>query len=489
MIDSPLPEVRVRGGLLRGRLDDGVPAYLGIPYAAAPVGEHRMRPPRAAAPWDGVRDATGYGPTAPKIEYPATLRRYLIDPTIAGDDYLNLNVWTPDPGAGGLPVLVWIHGGSFTSGSGAVRAYRGSAFARDGVVCVTINYRLQAEGFLHTPDGVSNLGLLDQIAALEWVRDNIAAFGGDPDRVTVAGQSAGAMSVATLLAVPRAAGLFRAAIAQSGAVWHTLSAGTGTKVAAAVAAELGVPLSRDAIAMVPAERMIAAAEAVTRRIQSSSDRAEWGRLPLTSLPFAPVVDGDVVPRDPLAAIADGAGHDVALLTGTTEEEARLMLVTSGALPQVTDADVLAVASAHGITPRPAPGDSPGDLLARVLTDAFYRIPALRLAETRAATAPTWMYRFDLRSTAAGGLLGAAHAVELPFVFDTLDTDGATLLAGTNAPAKVAATMHAAWVSFVTDLDPGWAPYHPSTRTTMLFDLASRPVDHPYAGLLPHWGLG
>ncbi|GAB7044749.1 carboxylesterase family protein [Catenuloplanes niger JCM 9533] len=479
----------MRGGLLRGTLDHGVPAYLGIPYAAPPFGARRMRPPHPAEPWDGVRDATRYGPTVPKSEYPATLRQYLIEPTIAGDDCLNLNVWTPDPGAGGLPVLVWIHGGGFTSGSGAVGAFRGSAFARDGVVCVTINYRLQAEGFLHTPDGVSNLGLLDQIAALEWVRDNIAAFGGDPGRVTVAGQSAGAMSVATLLAVPRAAGLFRAAITQSGAAWNTLDAGTGAKVAAALADELGVAVSRDAIAAVPPARVVAAAEAVTRRIQSSADPAEWGRLPLTSLPFAPVVDGDVLPRDPLAAITDGAGHGVALLTGTTEEEARLPLVTSGALPHVTEADVRATASAHGIAPRPAPGDSPGDVLARVLTDSFYRIPALRLAEARAATAPTWMYRFDLRSTAAGGLLGAAHAVDLAFTFDALDTPDAALLAGEDAPPKVAAVMHAAWVSFVTDLDPGWAPYHPATRTTMLFDADSRPVDHPYADLLPRWGIG
>ncbi len=463
-----------------------MPAYLGIPYAAPPFGADRMRPPRPAAPWDGVRDATAYGPTVPKSEYPAPLRPYLIEPVIAGDDCLNLNVWTPDPGAGGLPVLVWLHGGGFTSGSGAVGAYRGSAFARDGVVCVTINYRLQAEGFLHLPDGTGNLGLLDQIAALEWVRDDIAAFGGDPARVTVAGQSAGAMSVATLLAVPRAAGLFRAAITQSGAAWNTLDAPTGAKVAAALAAELGVPLSREAIAAVPPGRVLAASEAVTQRIQASSDRDGWGRLALTSLPFAPVVDGDVLPRDPQAAIADGAGHRVPLLTGTTEEEARLPLVTSGALAAIGAAEVRATSEAHGVAPRPQPGDSPGDVLARVLTDSFYRIPALRLAEARAATAPTWMYRFDLRSTAAGGLLGAAHAVDLAFTFDTLDSPDAALLVGDSASPAVAAVMHTAWVCFVRDLDPGWPRYLPPTRTTMLFGEHPHTVDDPYGDLLSTW---
>jgi para-nitrobenzyl esterase len=492
---TEIPDVRVRSGILRGRLDHGVPAYFGIPYAAPPFGERRMRPPEPVAAWDGVRDATAYGPTAPKADYPPPLPRFLVEPAIPGDDCLNLNVWTPDPAAGGLPVLVWIHGGGFTNGSGAVRAYRGSGFARDGVVCVTVNYRLQAEGFLHTEDGVSNVGLLDQIAALEWVRDNIADFGGDPAKVTVAGQSAGAMSIAALLAMPRAAGLFRGAITQSGAAWNTLDAGIATKVAGLLAAELGGEPTRKAIAAFEPGQVLAATERVTQRIQSSPDPAEWGDLALTMLPFAPVVDGVVLPRHPLEAIAEGAGRDVALLTGVTAEEARLPLVASGMVTHVDEAAAVAGAAAYGVDGAAAVsaygsvGGSPGDILAKILTDRLYTVPAIELADARGSGSSTWMYRFDHRSTAADGLMGAAHAVDIAFVFDTLDTEDATRLVGETPSQQAADVMHAAWVRFVKDLDPGWTPYRRDTRTTMIFGPHTRAEDNPDAGRLALWGIG
>src|SRR6266576_67416 len=216
--------VQLADGAVRGRAGSGVFSFLGIPYAAPPFGANRMRPLQPARPWEGVRDATAFGPTVPKGDYPPQYVPLFPEVVIPGEDCLNLNVWTPDAGAGGLPVLVWIHGGSFMNGSGSVGAYDGTAFARDGVVCVTINYRLAAEGFLFLGDGIANLGLLDQVAALRWVQENIAAFGGDPGRVTAAGESAGAMSVTTLLSMPLAAGLFAQAIAQSGAGAHTLTA-------------------------------------------------------------------------------------------------------------------------------------------------------------------------------------------------------------------------------------------------------------------------
>src|SRR5689334_3793785 len=215
--------IQLADGAVRGREESGVCSFLGIPYAAPPFGANRMRPPQPVAPWDGVRDATAFGPTTPKGDYPPQYMPLFPEVVIAGEECLNLNVWTQDPGASGLPVLVWIHGGSFMNGSGSVSSYDGTAFARDGVVCVTINYRLAAEGFLYLGDGIANLGLLDQLAALRWVQENIAAFGGDPGRVTVAGESAGAMSVTTLLSMPLAAGLFAQAIAQSGAGAHTLT--------------------------------------------------------------------------------------------------------------------------------------------------------------------------------------------------------------------------------------------------------------------------
>src|SRR3954467_5469586 len=331
------PTVQVEGGRLVGRIDHGVPAFLGIPYAAPPFGPNRMRPPQPAEPWDGERDATEYGPTAPKGAYPPQYAPLFPEVVIPGEDCLNLNVWTPDPQATGLPVLVWIHGGSFMNGSGSVPQYRGSAFARDGVVCVTINYRLGAEGFLHLGDGVANVGLLDQIAALEWVQRNIAAFGGDPDRVTVAGESAGAMSITTLLAMPGAQGLFRQAVIESGAAAHTLTPDVALTVSRFLAEALGVPATRAAITALPVDRVVQAASALVEEVQTTPDPAKWGSLALSLLPFAPVVDGDTLPRRPLDALAEGASPHAALFGGSTNGEARLFLVANGAIDFVGEA--------------------------------------------------------------------------------------------------------------------------------------------------------
>src|SRR6266568_2053820 len=284
------PVVRLRNGMVRGRVESGVAAFLGIPYAAPPFGPNRMLPPQPVPAWAGERDATSFGPTVPKGDYPPQYAPLFPEEVIPGEDCLNLNVWTPDPGAGGLPVLVWLHGGSFMNGSGSVGAYDGAAFARDGVVCVTINYRLAAEGFLFLGDGIANLGLLDQLAALRWVQENIAAFGGDPGRVTVAGESAGAMSVTTLLSMPLAAGLFGRAIAQSGAGAHTL------------------------------DKLVQAASDLVVEVQTTPDPARWGQLTLSLLPFAPTVDGSVLPAAPLASLAVGQGGNVPLLIGSNRDE-------------------------------------------------------------------------------------------------------------------------------------------------------------------------
>src|SRR5215207_604265 len=247
--------VRTPAGTVRGRVRDGVHAFLGIPYAAPPFGPRRFAAPQPAEPWDGVRDALDYGPTVPKPAYTPPYDVLLREPVIPGADCLNLNVWTPDPGHAGLPVFVWIHGGAFVNGSGAVPVYDGATFARDGVVCVTINYRLGVDGFLQfADDGPANRGLLDQVAALRWVQENIAAFGGDPARVTVGGESAGAMSVGCLLAMPSAQGLFGQAVLQSGAGHHALTAATATRIGGYVAERLNVPATREALAAVPVDQ-------------------------------------------------------------------------------------------------------------------------------------------------------------------------------------------------------------------------------------------
>ena len=215
--------VKTRHGEVRGSVVEGVNTFKGIPYAAPPFGTQRFRPPQPVEPWSGVRDALTYGPTVLKPPYFPPFDTLLPEPAIPGEDCLNLNIWSPDLGEAQLPVMVWIHGGAFANGSGAIDMYDGSHFARDGVVCVTINYRLGIDGFLYLGDGNDNLGLLDQLAALQWVQENIAAFGGDPGNVTIFGESAGGMSVGTLLSMPRAAGLFRRAIAESGAGHHVIS--------------------------------------------------------------------------------------------------------------------------------------------------------------------------------------------------------------------------------------------------------------------------
>src|SRR5688572_10991171 len=314
--------VSTRAGQVRGRTSDGVSAFLGVSYAAPPVGAGRLRPPRPVEPWTSVRDALVLGPEPPQPQFPRNdPSGLLFNPAVPGGDCLNLNIWTPDPGAAGLPVMVWSPGGSFHFSSGG--SYDGSRFARDGVVCVTINWRTGADGFLYLGDGDdgANLGLLDQVAALTWVQDNIAAFGGDPDRVTVFGESAGAMSIGVLLSMPRAEGLFRRAVLQSGAAHHVVDAHDAARVGARFVEILGVPATRNALADVPIERFLEAQGQVDEEVLSSPDPGRWGpEVVASTMPFHPVVDGDVVPAKPIERIAAGAAADVDVLMGTNSDD-------------------------------------------------------------------------------------------------------------------------------------------------------------------------
>jgi para-nitrobenzyl esterase len=470
------PVVRLRDGAVRGTVSSGVLAFLGIPYAAAPFGANRMRPPQPVAPWEGERDATAFGPTAPKGDYPPQYAPLFPEVVIGGDECLNLNVWTPDVGTAGLPVLVWIHGGSFMNGSSSVADYDGAAFARDGVVCVSINYRLAAEGFLFLDDGIANLGLLDQLAALRWVQDNIAAFGGDPARVTVAGESAGAMSVTTLLSMPLASGLFAQAIAQSGAGAHTLSPAQGLMVSRYLAEALGVPADRESIKAVPLDKLVQAASELVVEVQSAPDPARWGQLALSLLPFAPIVDGPVLPAAPVAAFAAGHGGGVPLLIGSNRDEARLFLVAAGTIDLIDAATLAAVAGAYGLSAdglelyrANRPGAAAGDIMAAVITDWFFRIPPIRVAEARAAAAAasTWMYRFDYPDPRDNNGFGACHAAEIPFVFDTVAHNHVPALMGAAPSQAVADQAHRVWADFITRGDPGWAPYDTVSRATAL----------------------
>lgn len=493
------PNGRIRGDLAEG----GIAVFRGIPYAQAPFGPNRLRPPVPVGRWEGVRDALAFGPTAAKAPYAAPFDQLIPDADFPGEDCLNLNVWTPGPAldatpdataAGRLPVMVWLHGGSFTNGAGSVPGYDGTRFARDGVVLVTVNYRLGAEGFGHYPDAAQdpghspNLGLQDQVAALRWVRDNISGFGGDPERITLFGESAGAMSIGALLAMPSAAGLFQRAILQSGAAHHVLTAATAARIGAELARVLDVEPTRAAVAAVPLERLVDAQQVLRAALAGQADPARWGEAALNRMPFEPVVDGEVLPAAPIDLVAAGAGAGVDLLIGSNTEEFRLFLTPTGLLDLIPEPLARATAAGYGLDPDTAlaryretrPDAGWGELAEAVITDWFYRIPAVRLAEAhlKHGLAATYLYEFGWQPPTFDGRLGACHASELPFVFDNLDDAQFVPLLGDALPQQLADTMHAAWVAFASTGDPGWNRYDTERRTTMRFDTESGPVDDP-----------
>ena len=450
MSDIVEATARTAQGTVRGAVERGVAVFRGIPYATAPVGARRFRGPEPPEPWEGVREALAFGPTAPKRPYAPPLDRLLPDPEVPGDEWLNLNVWTPSTDAAGLPVLVWIHGGSLLHGSSAVPVYDGWAFARDGVVLVSVNYRLGIEGFGLFPDAPANRGLLDQLAALEWVRENIAAFGGDPDRVTVAGESAGAVSVAALLATDRAAGLFRRAVLQSGAP-AALAPETARGTTALIAKRLGVPATAAALAAVEPEALLAAQTGVTS-----------GGNPLTGRnSFQLVVDGELLDRDPAEVLRTGAASGVDLLMGTNTEEYRLWFVPSGLTERIGRLKLRLALLKFGVPNATAriyranrPDATPGELLGALATDLLLRAPLNRLADARVgAEGATYVYEFGWPTPVQR--LGACHALELGFVFDTLAHPDTRALTGPDAPQELADAMHRAWVDFATTGDPGW----------------------------------
>ncbi|MFJ5234868.1 carboxylesterase/lipase family protein [Kitasatospora sp. NPDC088391] len=464
--------VPTRSGPVRGeRRADGSVRFLGIPYAQPPVGALRFAAPVPPVPWTEVRDATAYGPTAQRRPFAAVTT--IPEPSVPGDGTLNLNVFTPDarPGAG-LPVLVWLHGGGYVAGSAASPWYDGAAFNRDGVVLVGAGYRLGVEGFLHLPDAPDNRGVRDWIAALEWVRDNIVDFGGDPARVTVAGQSAGGGAVQTLLAAPTAAGLFRAAISVSGTVLQP----DAPAVAAALAARTGQTLTAAALQ-----------DADDAELLYLQDELSTIGNPLLSL--APATDGDLLPRPVAEAAAESA---VPLMLGFTADE---FTAPNGGEPddggESGAAALVSLCAAFGIDARRAerfragrPDAGFGDLL----TDLLFRAPGTALAEARRERGlPTWLYQFDWAGTAEGRTGQAYHCTDLPFVFDLLGAEGVEAALGAEPPQALADRVHAAWVAFVRDLDPGaaWPPYA-DDRATMRWNDPPRTESDPLRSVRETW---
>lgn len=395
---------------------------------------------------------------------------------------LTLNVWSPDLGAAGLPVMVWIHGGAYLQGSSANPDYDGSTVAASGVVVVSMNYRVGVEGFAHIVGAPDNRGILDQAAALRWVKDNVAEFGGDPGNVTVFGQSAGAGSIAALLSMPSAAGLFRRAIAQSvpGTYFSTRLAAS---ISATIAAELGAKATVGELARIPPRALINATDAVIQKMPELVE--SWGPMALTPTPFSPVVDGDVLPQAPWQALAGGAARGIDLLVGHTRDEYRLLAARLGS--EVTDEQVTATldrlapsADGSGAYRAAYPDATPAQLYELVNSDWLFRMPSLHLADAqRAGDGHAWTYELCWSYNPDEG---ASHSLDVLLVLGTLNVDDVRShpSAGPNAAdeaIRVSHHMRTDWLNFATTGNPGWAPYDPNTRSTRVYN--AEPTTQPY----------
>lgn len=452
-------DVTLTTGRARGSSTGGVHRWLGIPYAAAPVGDRRFALPVPPAPWQDVRDATTFGATAPQAPYSGGIETLLPTVVIEGDEFLNVNVWAPS-GAAAAPVMVWVHGGSLAHGSNSLDGYDGTSFARDGVVLVTLNYRVGAEGFSVLDGAPLNLGLADVVEALRWVQREIAVFGGDPANVTVFGQSAGAILLSALVANPP--GLFSRAILQSGPA-TAVPRSKASRITRLMAKKLGVAPTRAAFAAIPAADLVAAQVAVTA-----------GSTPITGgAAFALAIGDDLVPAEPFAAILAGGGSGIPVILGATTEEYRLWFVPTGLMDRISGALFAAARLRFRISGRilgvyreNRPDASRAELFGALATDLLLRLPFNRIADARlAGPAPTYLYEFAWPSPVRG--LGAAHAVELGFVFDRLDSPDSVALVGAAAPQQLADDMHAAWVRFATTGDPGWPAWN-AARPVQVF---------------------
>lgn len=487
------PVVVTKYGKVEGRTGQReMLVFKGIPYARAPLKDLRFKPPEPPKPWEDTLEALQFGPSAPQ-----TTEDISSSAQKQSEDCLYLNVWTPGTDDARRPVMVWIHGGGFTNGSGGGDWYDGSAFAARGdVVVVTINYRLGALGFLYL-GGVGgteyaesgNLGLLDQVASLEWVKDNIAAFGGDPGNVTIFGESAGGMSVCTLLGTPAAGGLFRRAIAQSGAANLVRNASYAAEITSKF-------MSRAGVSDIEGLKSLTADEIV--EVQGGVLAEE----PPGGTPFGPTTDGAVLPEPPLHAIAKGSAADVDLLIGTNLDEVRFWLIGAPQLaiapleyaldylPMVRDAVGKRTKSVKASYKSRRPDADDGDITMAVTTDVMFRAPAIRVAEAQSTRQPnTRMYLFTWPSPVRDGILGACHAIEIPFVFNALHVSHSIELLGSDPPQALADGVQDAWIAFARKGDPSgtgkagvpaWPRYDLQSRATMILNVNPAVENDPYS---------
>ena len=481
--------VTTGSGRVEGLVEDGLHVFRGIPYAEPPVGDLRFRAPQPIKPWSGVREARSYGPYCPQLPDPVQGRIWALSGE-SSEDCLTLNVWTPGMDSARRPVMVWIHGGAFVVGAARRPVTEGAELARRGdVVVVTLNYRLGVLGWLNLENHggeefarSGNHGLLDQVAALAWVRGNIEQFGGDPENVTVFGESAGGISVSVLLSCELGRGLFDKAIAQSGAPNLVRSRSQSRELAARFVEIAGAKDAYD-LQRVGPENLLGAQERLFQEVGFD-------------VSFGPVMDGTDVPETPLGALDEGTGESIPLLAGTNLDEFRYWHLEDPSyatlrpehLRNRLDAEVPAGADAVIETYKASrPHLTENELALALISDIAFRMGHVRMAEARARRgAPTWMYLITWRTPVMEGKLGSPHAVDLPFVFGNLDVPNVHELIG-DAPERreLATAMQDAWIAFARDGDPShrllpdWPVYDLEQRATMRFDLPCELLRDPF----------
>lgn len=472
--DRADPIVRTTGGSVRGFWRGDCATFVGIPYAAPPVGPLAFRAPQPHEPWDGVRDAVHQGATPQRGKTGITL---IPEPSVPGDSTLNVNVFTPSFDEK-LPVLVYIHGGGYASGSIASPWYDGAAFARDGIVTVTLSYRIAFPGFGWVPGTEQNRGVRDWIAALEWVRDNIAAFGGDPDRVTLAGQSAGGGAVLTLLGIRSAHSLFHA-------VWSTsptlslVDRGSALALSSALAAELGVQNTAEGLGSVTPVELGRAQKPLVARAPGLAGIRES----ITGgLRMGPTVDGDLIDRPTISAIRAGIGSEIPLVIGSTDDEFTMVLDPYARILRWVPASIaLSLVGFRGERARAWRAANPqlsGSVahLGRYTTDMVFRRHVRRVGDARRAD-NTWGYRFTWPSPTNGW---AFHCLDVPFFFDVLDAPAVEAVTGANPPRELVSQIHGSAVEFITThalARPGWP-------AAAVFDTPASTTPDGYAPVRP-----
>jgi para-nitrobenzyl esterase len=474
---------RTTAGQVRGRTADGIHSFKGVRYGASTEGR-RFLPPQPPEPWSGIAEAADFGAQSPQLgaDRPSVYASWA-NPRAESEDCLFLNVYTPGLKDGkGRPVMVWFHGGGFTSGSASSHYADGTRLAKRGdVVVVTVNHRLNAFGYLYLADlggselaDSGNVGSLDMVRALTWVRDNIAEFGGDPGNVTIFGQSGGGGKVSALMAMPAAAGLFHKAIVQSG---------SGIKVLEPAQAQESTRKVLAALGLAPGE---------VSKLRALPMRAIADALPKAGAEFRPVVDGRALPRHPFHPDAPAISKAVPLLVGTTKDETTSLVggrdeslfgLTWEALPARLAPELRGLDAAKVIAElrRADPQARPSDVYFTATTEYRFRRRAVVQAERKAAQAgaPAYMYLFAWESPVDGGRWKSPHSVEHAMVFDNVAKSASMVGTGPEAQ-KVADAVSSAWLRFARTGDPGWAPYTPQARTTMVFDVDSRVVNDPGA---------